>query len=260
MLFSLLSQRPYVWLGGNSSGLKLASTCVRDMRGEPLQDVFESRYRSVCTIDTLIIRVCRSINVHANRMNDARSSGQLWSKSVVFYLRSISQTRICETTSVLFTRDTGKNVFAANGIAVCTWKHNKSNGDGDVPRHAGSDKEIFANGALLSFPVMRHEYNGRELIERCIFTGNSISCLWKSRDLEKGENGTGISRPAFLLTQIFLFIYTRYPTIESFCFAWSYFTSEKNYTRAHTSCHEKSFFAFIHLEICVLCACVCVWN
>lgn len=45
MLFSLLSQRPYVWLGGNSSGLKLASTCVRDMRGEPLQDVFESRYR-----------------------------------------------------------------------------------------------------------------------------------------------------------------------------------------------------------------------
>jgi len=33
-------------------------------------------------------------------------------------------------------------------------------------RAIDSDKEIFANGALLSFPVMRHEYNRRELIER----------------------------------------------------------------------------------------------
>jgi len=74
--------------------------------------------------------------------------------------------RICGATSVLFTRDTKRNIFAANGIAVCTWKHNKSNADGDVPHHVESDKEIFANGALLSFPVMRHEYNRRELIER----------------------------------------------------------------------------------------------
>lgn len=76
--------------------------------------------------------------------------------------------RICGgDISFIYTRHEGKYIFVANGIAVCTWKHNKSNADGDVPRHAESDKEIFANGALLSFPVMRPEYNRREkLIER----------------------------------------------------------------------------------------------
>jgi len=97
---------------------------------------------------------------------DERYEGQVFDlhKKTGYFIHVQFLKRICDI-SFIYMRHEEKYI-CANGIAVCTWKHNKSNANGDVLRHAESDKEIFANGALLSFPVMRHEYNRRELIER----------------------------------------------------------------------------------------------
>lgn len=110
MLFSLLSQRPYVWLGGSPSGLKLASTCVRVMRGKPLQDVF---------VSIRVIRFfnypLRSINVYVSGMNDARAVS-LGQKNVVLYLCSISQTHLRNDISFIYTRHGEKTYLRRMGL------------------------------------------------------------------------------------------------------------------------------------------------
>lgn len=156
-------------------------------------------------------------------------------KKIEYFIHVQFLKRICDI-SFIYMRHKEKYI-CANGIAVCTWKHNKSNANGNVPRHAEPDKEIFANGALLSFPVMRHEYNRRERTHWTSPVVFSLGILYRTFEITRSRDRT--LRRRFYYTQIFPFIYTPYRRVESLCFVRSYFT-EKSYTRARTRRHEAS--------------------
>lgn len=161
-----------------------------------------------------------SINVHVSGMSDAKSSGQAWSKKRCVLSAFNFSNASAKRHQFYLHATRGENVFAGMGLPYA--RENIINQTTTATSRAA---QSLTKKSLLTAPYYHSLSCDMNIIDESslnvVFSPGILYCAFeKSRDLERGKMEYHPHFPSlsFLLTQIFLFIYTRYSAIESFFF------------------------------------------
>lgn len=164
-------------------------------------------------------------------MSDAKSSGQAWSKKRCVLSPFNFSNASAKRHQFYLHATRGENVFAEMGLPYA--RENIINQTTTATSRAA---QSLTKKSLLTAPYYHSLSCDMNIIDESslnvVFSPGILYCAFENHVISRGGKWNGISphlpSPSFLLTQIFLFIYTRYPAIESFFFfAWSYFILEK---------------------------------
>lgn len=192
-------------------------------------------------------------------MSDAKSSGQAWSKKRCVLSPFNFSNASAKRHQFYLHATRGENVFAGMGLPYA--RENIINQTTTATSRAA---QSLTKKSLLTAPYYHSLSCDMNIIDESslnvVFSPGILYCAFENHAISRGGKWNGISphlpSPSFLLTQIFLFIYTRYPAIESFFFCVVIFYTRKKIIWK-LIWHEKSFLRFIHLEICVY---LCIWD
>lgn len=174
----------------------------------------------------------------------------------MLYLCSISQTHLRNDISFIYTRHGEKTYLRRMGLPYA-----RENIINQTTTATSRATQSLTKKSLLTAPYYHSLSCDMNIIDESSlnveFSPEILYRTFENHAISRGGEWNGGYRPSFLLTQIFLFIYIRYPTIVLF-HVIIFYIEKKIYMKLHIrdAMRSPSSLLFIWKYMYVVCLCV----